>query len=114
MLAAERERGRVPREMPHTHPGYDIESLDPATGRLYFIEVKGKTAGKRVITVSRTQILTALNKPDDFLLAIVEVDGERVSAPRYLRRPFHREPDFAAAGVNYDLDELFAHSEPVA
>ena len=32
--------------MPHQNPGFDIESFDPATGRLLFIEVKGKVVGK--------------------------------------------------------------------
>lgn len=27
---------------------------------------------------------------------------------RYAKRPFKREPDFGAASVNYDLDELLA------
>jgi superfamily II DNA or RNA helicase len=111
VMQTERRLGRTPREMPHANPGYDIESLDPATGRLYFLEVKGKAAGKTIITVSRTQILTALNKPDEFILAVVEVDGEAVREPRYITRPFHREPDFGVTSVNYDLTELLARSE---
>ncbi|HEU5434585.1 MAG TPA: DUF3883 domain-containing protein, partial [Thermomicrobiales bacterium] len=45
VLAAERALGHEPREMPHNHPGYDVESraLD---GHLRFIEVKGKSAGQ--------------------------------------------------------------------
>jgi SNF2 family DNA or RNA helicase len=108
VMEAERRLGRNPREMPHSNPGYDIESLDPATGTLYFIEVKGKASNKTVVTVSRTQILTALNKPDEFILAVVEVDGTAVSEPRYITRPFHREPDFGVTSVNYDLKELLA------
>jgi hypothetical protein len=34
--------------------------------------------------------------------------------PRYVRRPFQREPDFGAESVNYDLDELLAKSEEPA
>lgn len=55
-------------------------------------------------------ILTALNKPHDFILAIVEVDGEK-SVPRYVRRPFKREPDFGVTSVNDDLGELLAKAE---
>ncbi len=111
VMEAERRLGRNPREMPHSNPSYDIESLDPATGNLFFLEVKGKAANKTVITISRTQILTALNKPDEFILAVVEVDGDTVSEPRYITHPFHREPDFGVTSVNYDLKELLARGE---
>jgi hypothetical protein len=45
-------------------------------------------------------------KPEEFILEIVEVDGETTSEPRYLRKPFGREPDFGVASVNYDLADL--------
>ena len=40
-------------------------------------------------------ILCALNKPEDFALAIVSVDGD-VATPVYVRRPLQREPDFGS------------------
>ena len=52
-------------------------------------------------------ILYSLNKPDDFILAIVEFDGDRHTV-RYIRQPFRREPDFGVTSVNYDLAELVA------
>jgi superfamily II DNA or RNA helicase len=110
VMQIERERGREPREMPHENPGYDIESKDPGSGRLFFIEVKGKAAGAQTGTISKTQILTALNKPDDFILALVEVEGD-VTRSRYLKQPFQREPDFSVTSVNYDFPELFARGE---
>ena len=76
-----------------------------------FIEVKGKAVGSTTLTASKTQILTALNKPDSFILAIVQVDGDTSSEPRYVRQPFEKEPDFAATSVNYELSELLACSE---
>ncbi len=57
------------------------------------------------ITVTRNEILTALNKPDDFILALVLVDGETTTI-HYISRPFHAEPDFGATSVNYDLEKL--------
>jgi hypothetical protein len=63
------------------------------------------------VTVSRSQILCALNKPDDFILAIVEVDRDSTSEPVYVRRPFEHEPDFATASVNFDLKKLLARAE---
>jgi hypothetical protein len=59
------------------------------------------------VTVTKNEILTALNKPEDFILALVEVDGDRAT-PRYVREPFGREPDFGVTSVNYDLDALLA------
>ena len=38
--------------------GYDIESRDPRTGPLRFIEVKGRVAGADTITVTKNEILT--------------------------------------------------------
>ncbi len=111
VLEAERLLGHEPRAMPHNHPGYDVESRD-TTGRLRFIEVKGKASGQETVTVSKTQVLTALNVPDQFVLAVVSVDGSLAAAPRYVWRPFHREPDWAAVSVNYDLVELLARSQP--
>ena len=47
-----------------------------------FIEVKGRIEDAKTITVTKNEILTALNKPDDFILAIVMVppseDGKTV------------------------------------
>jgi hypothetical protein len=55
--------------------------------------------------------LTGLNKPNDFLLARVEVDGERARELRCLRRSFQHEPDFGATSVNSDLAELLQRAE---
>ncbi len=107
VMDAERALGNNPRAMPHSNPGYDIESEDGTTGRLRFIEVKGKGLHEDTVTISRTQIMTAFNKPDDFILAIVRVEGETAHEPRYIRKPFTREPDFGVVSVNYALNELF-------
>ena len=112
VMEAERTLGREPKEMPHENPGYDIESRDPKDNRLLFIEVKGKTAGAPTVTVSKTQIFTAFNKPDDFILAIVEIESDTAKEPRYIRQPFQKEPDFGVTSVNYKLNELLARAEP--
>jgi hypothetical protein len=41
-----------------------------------FIEVKGRAKGADTVTVTKNEILTALNKPEDFFLALVEVGGD--------------------------------------
>ena len=64
------------------------------------------------MTISKNEILTALNKPEEFLLAIVEVDGESTRTV-YLKKPFKNAPDFTATGVNYDIMDLVRSAEIV-
>ena len=111
VMETERRLGNDPKEMPHENPGYDIESRDPKNNQLRFIEVKGKSTDSTSVTVSKTQIFTAFNKPDNFILAIVEIDGDMVKEPVYIRKPFRKEPDFGVTSVNYNLSELLARSE---
>ncbi len=111
VMQAERALGFVPRDVSLEKLGYDVESRVPGTGRLRFLEVKGRAPGARTVCVTKNEILTALNKPDDFILALVEVDGEAARPPRYVRRPFQREPDFGVTSSNYDLGELLDRAE---
>ena len=107
IMDIERGLGFDPVDREFEKLGYDIESRVPGTGRLRFIEVKGRVTGAATITVTRNEILTSLNKPDDFILAVVEFDGpgHRV---HYIRQPFQREPDFGVTSVNYGFAELIA------
>jgi len=94
--------------------GYDIESRDPATGKLRFIEVKGRIAGAATVTVTKNEILHSLNKPDDYILAIVEFLPDDSHAVHYIRQPFQREPDFGVTSVNYNFEELLQRAEAPA
>ena len=46
------------------------------------------------MTVTKNEILTSLNIPDDYILAIVEFQVGESEAVNYVRQPFKREPDF--------------------
>jgi uncharacterized protein DUF3883 len=105
VMAAERALGFEPRDVSGAKIGYDVESRILDTGKLRFIEVKGRAAGAEIVTVTRNEILYALNKPDDFILALVEVDS--TTTMRYIRSPFTREPDFGVESVNYGWRELW-------
>jgi hypothetical protein len=112
VMDTEIKLGHYPRDVSQEKLGYDIESRDGQTGRLRFIEVKGRRAGARDVTVYRSEILTALNQPEQFILALVDVDDDhQPREPRYVRRPFEKEPDSLATAVNYDLKGLLARSE---
>ena len=105
VMQAERQLGYLPRDVSAEKRGYDIESAVPGTGRLRFIEVKGRVKDSATVMVTKNEVLTALNKPDDFILAVVLVDGD-TTATYYITKPFQREPDFDATSVVYGLARL--------
>lgn len=72
------------------------------------IEVKGRAAGQTTITVSKNEIMYALNQKEQFWLAIVIVDGDSFDGPHYVKNPFATEPDFGVASVNYELKDLLS------
>jgi superfamily II DNA or RNA helicase len=111
VMMIERQLNRSPTDVSADKCGYDIESRIPNTGLLKFIEVKGRVEGAHVATITKNEILTALNKPDDFVLAIVSVKEGIAQTPRYVRKPFSKEPDFNVTSVNYNLDKLLEISE---
>lgn len=95
--------------------GWDITSTPIAVdGKLQtsrHIEVKGRAKGQTTITVTRNEIMYALNQADKFILAIVVVEGDAYEGPYYVRNPFSTEPDWATASVNYDLNQLRSRAE---
>ena len=110
VIAIERRKGFIPKDVSAENAGYDIESKIPdekAKGgpTLRFIEVKGRKAGAGTVTVTVNEILTALNKPDEYILAIVEVDGDKTTTT-YISRPFAGDPDPSMCSANYEIDAL--------
>src|SRR5581483_6656585 len=53
VMEIERGLGFVPTDREFEKLGYDIESAVPGTGRLRFIEVKGRVAGADTVTVTK-------------------------------------------------------------
>ncbi len=114
VAAVERAAGREPRDVSAAKVGYDIESFDPAAGRFRFIEVKGRSRGATDVTVTQHEILTCLNEPGIWYLAIVEVDGDDASTPRYLRGPFRYDPDPAQTRGEFSIRKLIEHAMEVS
>lgn len=108
---AEESRGHRVVDVSAQKCGWDITSYTPAaTGKqpdARHIEVKGRVKGATTVTITRNEMLYALNQSDKFLLAIVLVgDGDAVEGPFYLRNPFDTEPGWGVSSVNYDLNAL--------
>ena len=112
IMETERSLGFDPTDREFEKLGYDIESRVADTGKLRFIEVKGRVSGASTITVTRNEILYSLNKPEDFILGIVEFLDDGAHRVHYVREPFKREPDFGVTSVNYDFAELLARAQP--
>ena len=112
VMVRERALGFVPVDREFDHVGYDIESLNPATGEVRFIEVKGRVDGAGQITVTRNELVTALNRPEQFVLAVVEFASDGSHRETYLRAPFHDNPSFSEISRTYDLAKLIAEGVP--
>ncbi len=114
VMEIERGLGFDPTDREFEKLGYDIESRIPGSGKLRFVEVKGRVAGAPTITVTRNEILYSLNKPEDFIFAMVEFLDDNAHRVHYLRQPFTREPDFGVTSVNYDFDGLIGRARSPA
>ena len=114
---AERAMGYETKDVSIEKCGWEITSMPPMkNGRISdprHIEVKGRAKGQTTITVTKNEIITALNQSEKFLLAIVLVDGDQCEGPYYVKKPFNQEPDWAVTSINLDLIELLKKAESV-
>ena len=106
VMAAEIALGNLPKDVSAEKRGYDIESRDPLSGHLRFIEVKGRNAGGREVFITKNELLASLNAPEAFHLALVRVEDGFAHEPLYVQRFFKRELGFAEQAVVFDFDEL--------
>jgi superfamily II DNA or RNA helicase len=112
VMDTERRLGCLPRDVSAENRGYDIESRDPKTGKLRFLEVKGRQEDARTVTVTKNEILTALNQPEAYRLCIVLVSTAGDRQLYYVPEPFTQEPEFGTASVTYKIDELLTRAAP--
>ena len=104
VMKIERELGNAPVDVSVDKRGYDVESVTP-DNRLRFIEVKGRRGDADTVTVTENEITTALNARDNFILALVIVNGDKARVV-YLKAPFTRPPDFGMVSANYKISSL--------
>lgn len=96
--------------------GWDVTSYPTdAGGRVgepRHIEVKGRAKGAGTVTITRNEMLYALNQAEKFLLAIVLIgEDETADGPFYIRNPFEVEPGWGVSSVNYDLSALLERAK---
>jgi superfamily II DNA or RNA helicase len=113
---AEEERGCRVVDVSAQKCGWDLTSYPPtgADGKLpeaRHIEVKGRIKGATTITVTRNEMLYALNQAEKFRLAIVFVgEDSSVHEPLYLRNPFEAEPGWGVSSINFEIKALLARA----
>ncbi len=113
VFAAERALGREPKDRSAERGlGYDIESKDPQEVHLYFLEVKGRLAHADSVTLTRNEILCALNTPERFRLAVVLVENGVARPPVYVTNFDFGQPGFAQTNATYDLKRILEHGGP--
>ncbi len=120
VMDIERHLGFSPRDVSAQKIGYDVESEIPKERRdesgacLRFIEVKGRARGATTVTVSKNEMLYGLNSPNEFILAIVEVDGQQTRTV-YLKEPFKglEKPSFMEVNRSFNIAELIRNGQIV-
>lgn len=91
--------------------GYDLESSDPRSGRLRFIEVKGVSGD--TVTLTKNEILAARNTPEQFRLSLVQIQGESALEPRYLSEFEFAEPSFGETARSFSVRDLLERAREV-
>jgi hypothetical protein len=107
VMAEEDRVGRQPRDVSKENRGWDIESRD-LDGTLRFIEVKGRKVGADTVCVTKNELLTCLNKREQFYLAVVVVDGDDVVDYWTAADALQGDWSFALTSQNLDLAKLRA------
>ena len=119
VIQIEKRMGNRPTDVSASKCGYDVESYVPENlrqrpdaGALRFIEVKGRVKGATRVTVTTNEIRTGLNKPEEFILAIVEVDDNKTKTV-YLKHPFEKDdtPTFAEEYKVFNIMKLVDKAE---
>ncbi len=101
----ERSIGNTPHDVSADKCGYDVKSAVP-DGTLRLIEVKGRARGADSVTLTRNEILTAINVPENYLLALVEVENGRAVSLTLLKNLSLSAPDFSTNAVVHDIADL--------
>jgi len=106
VLLIEHGLGHAPKEMPHNNPGYDIEST--TDDGLDFVEVKGRVEGGNTFVLTRQEAVTALNKGEHSVLALVRVHLDDTTTVRYVRHPLDKPIQPWQTAIDADWDYFWS------
>ena len=95
--AVEEAQGCYVQDVSAQKCGWDLTSyplpMDGKQSEARHIEVKGRIKGAATITITRNEMLYALNQSDKFILALVLIaEDDSIEGPYYLKNPFTAEP----------------------
>lgn len=121
--------GRLGNELLYRHNQDTLEIVTPERPWSFNADGALLRLVADTVTVTKNEILTALNKPEDYILALVQVPHSQEFIPgdvspvkptqstyqlehhsciiRYIQRPFQKEPDFDVTSVNYNWRKLW-------
>lgn len=112
VVEAEKALGNTPLDVAAQKIGYDIQSFDPKSGHLRFIEVKGRVDGADTVMITRQEVITSLHEPDKFILAIVQIEDGKAREPRYVRGSLDtREPPFDQNAIQFNINRLLERAK---
>jgi hypothetical protein len=110
VIEAEKQLKHTVKDVSREKCGWDITATTPA-GESRHIEVKGRYIDADTVVVTANEVLEALNQGSKFFLAIVQVEGDRVTGPHYIRAPFTKELEGSVVSVNYSLKDLLKRAK---
>ena len=64
------------------------------------------------MTLTKNELHCALNSREQFILALVEIDGDQASEPRYVQGFPFRELEYYEESVKVNLRELLTAGRP--
>jgi len=107
----EKKLGHTVKDVSAENCGWDVTAQPRARpdGQIpaaRHIEVKGRRADAKTITVTCNEIAQAINQNTKFWLAVVLVDGDRVDGPHYINQPFTQPPEWADASRTLYISKL--------
>lgn len=113
---AEEGRGCSVNDVSAANCGWDLTARSPAKdgaeAAVRYLEVKGRIKGAATVSVTRNELMCALNEPEKFALAVVLVnEDDSTEGPFYVRGLLKDAPDWGVASINYKLSELLKRAQ---
>ena len=104
-----RALGRDPRRSRATTPATTSSRARATAARCSSSRSRAAWSGAPTFTITKNEVLHALNKGDDYVLALVRVDGDHADEIRYIRHPFTGSDEvlFGVTSLNVDWDDMF-------